>query len=113
MRLINYIKHKIMAFVDIFKDENDIDEKNVVGFISPLTDNFCSSCNRIRVTSNGMLYPCLGDNGSVNLKKALHKNDSEIIKIIRNSIYHKPEKHFFNIKEKAYVQDRFMNTTGG
>ena len=39
--------------------------------------------------------------------------DSEIIKIIRNSIYHKPEKHFFNIKEKAYVQDRFMNTTGG
>ena len=34
MRLINYIKHKIMAFVDIFKDENDIDEKNVVGFIS-------------------------------------------------------------------------------
>ena len=86
---------------------------NVVGFISPLTDNFCSSCNRIRVTSNGMLYPCLGDNGSVNLKKALHKNDSEIIKIIRNSIYHKPEKHFFNIKDKAYVQDRFMNTTGG
>ena len=34
MRLINYIKHKIMAFVDIFKDKNDIDEKNVVGFIS-------------------------------------------------------------------------------
>ncbi|MBL18870.1 MAG: hypothetical protein CMC82_03445 [Flavobacteriaceae bacterium] len=34
MRLVNYIKHKIMAFVDIFKDENDIDEKNVVGFIS-------------------------------------------------------------------------------
>ena len=34
MRLINYIKRKLMAFVDIFKDDNDIDEKNVVGFIS-------------------------------------------------------------------------------
>ncbi len=86
---------------------------NVIGFISPLTNNFCSSCNRIRVTSNGMLYPCLGDNGSVDLKSSLHKSDSEIIEIIKNSIYHKPEKHFFDIKEKAYVQDRFMNTTGG
>ena len=86
---------------------------NIIGFISPLTDNFCESCNRIRVTSNGMLYPCLGDNGSVNLKNSLHKSDSEIMKIIQNSIYNKPEKHFFNIKDKAYVQDRFMNTTGG
>ncbi|MBD23111.1 MAG: GTP 3',8-cyclase MoaA [Alphaproteobacteria bacterium] len=86
---------------------------NVIGFISPLTNNFCSSCNRIRVTSNGMLYPCLGDNGSVDLKSSLHKSDSEIIEIIKNSIYHKPEKHFFDIKEKSYVQDRFMNTTGG
>ena len=33
------------------------------------------------------------------------------MKIIQNSIYNKPEKHFFNIKDKAYVQDRFMNTT--
>ena len=86
---------------------------NVIGFISPLTENFCASCNRIRVTSNGMLYPCLGDNGSVNLKNSLHKSDSEIMEIIKSSIYHKPEKHFFNIKEKAYVQERFMSTTGG
>ena len=35
------------------------------------------------------------------------------MEIIKSSIYHKPEKHFFNIKEKAYVQDRFMSTTGG
>ena len=86
---------------------------NIVGFISPLTDNFCSTCNRIRVTSNGMLYPCLGDNGSINLKEILHKQNSEIREVIKSSIFHKPERHFFNIENDAYITDRFMNTTGG
>ncbi len=88
--------------------------KNIIGFISPISDHFCATCNRIRITSNGKLYPCLGDNGSVNLKPFIsNKNDFELFKMIKNSIQKKPEKHFFKINEKSYIKKRFMNTTGG
>ena len=86
---------------------------NVIGFISPLTENFCASCNRIRVTSNGVLYPCLGDNGSVNLKKFLHKDEKKLFSIISDIIYNKPEKHLFSVNDETYINSRFMNTTGG
>ena len=86
---------------------------NIVGFISPLTDNFCSSCNRIRVTSNGILYPCLGDNGSANLMDILKFSDNELSKKIKNIIFNKPERHFFSVDDKTYINNRYMNTTGG
>ena len=79
---------------------------NVVGFISPLTDNFCSSCNRIRVTSNGMLYPCLGDNGSVNLKKALQQDylyDSTELKFMKEQL---------SILEKEIEKNREKKSKG-
>ena len=86
---------------------------NVIGFISPLTENFCASCNRIRVTSNGVLYPCLGDNGSVNLKKFLYEDEKKLLSIISDIIYNKPEKHLFSVDDETYINSRFMNTTGG
>ncbi len=86
---------------------------NIIGFISPLTNNFCSTCNRIRVTSNGVLYPCLGDNESTNLVDILKFDDNEISKKLKNIIFNKPEKHLFSINDKTYINNRYMNTTGG
>ena len=86
---------------------------NIIGFISPLTDNFCSTCNRIRVTSNGVLYPCLGDNGSTNLVDLLKFDDNDISIKLKNVIFNKPEKHLFSINDKTYINNRYMNTTGG
>ena len=73
---------------------------NIIGFISPLTNNFCSTCNRIRVTSNGILYPCLGDNGSTNLMDILKFDDNKLSQKIRSIIFNKPEKHFFQLMTK-------------
>ena len=86
---------------------------NIIGFISPLTNNFFSTCNRIRVTSNGILYPCLGDNGSTNLMDILKFDDNKLSQKIRSIIFNKPEKHFFSIDDKTYINNRYMNTTGG
>ena len=60
---------------------------NIIGFISPLTNNFCSTCNRIRITSNGILYPCLGDNGSTNLIDILKLDDNKLSQKIRVSSF--------------------------
>ena len=85
-----------------------------IGFISPISDHFCQTCNRIRVTSNGIVYPCLGDNNSVNLNPILEKQtEDKLLEELKNVIFKKPEKHFFNINEKSYIKKRFMNTTGG
>tara|TARA_B100000579_G_scaffold393251_1_gene369752 strand:- start:286 stop:1188 length:903 start_codon:yes stop_codon:yes gene_type:complete len=88
--------------------------KNTIGFISPISEHFCATCNRIRVTSNGILYPCLGDNSAVDLKPFIsNKNQLELFRVIKQVILRKPEKHFFKINEKGYIKERFMNTTGG
>ena len=85
-----------------------------VGFISPISEHFCLTCNRIRVTSNGIIYPCLGDNNSVDLNPFLKEGkNQELLSILKNVIYTKPEKHYFRIDEKSYIKKRFMNTTGG
>ncbi|MFL2661538.1 MAG: GTP 3',8-cyclase MoaA [Alphaproteobacteria bacterium] len=85
-----------------------------VGFISPISDHFCLTCNRIRITSNGIIYPCLGDNNSVNLNPILETNkEYKLLEVLKNVIFNKPEKHNFNIDEKSYIKKRFMNTTGG
>ncbi len=87
---------------------------SLIGFISPISNHFCESCNRIRITSNGMLYSCLGHEGATNLRVSLEKNDiEELEKKIKNSIRKKPEKHFFNISEKNPTVKRFMSFTGG
>jgi len=85
-----------------------------VGFISPISDHFCLTCNRIRVTSNGIIYPCLGDNNSINLNPILETGtEYKLINVLKDVIFNKPEKHHFNINKKSYIKKRFMNTTGG
>ena len=86
----------------------------MIGFISPISNHFCSTCNRLRVTSNGKIFPCLGDNGSKDLVPYLKSGQEiQLRKILSNVIFNKPEKHYFNINKESYIKERFMNTTGG
>lgn len=85
-----------------------------VGFISPISNHFCSTCNRLRVTSNGKIFPCLGDNGSEDLVPFLGTDQEiQLKKILSDVIFNKPEKHYFDVNKKSYIKERFMNTTGG
>lgn len=86
---------------------------SIIGFISPISNKFCSSCNRIRVTSNGILYGCLGNEKSLDIKPLLNEKKSIFINELKKSIFNKPEKHFFQINNKVPAVERFMNLTGG
>jgi len=82
-----------------------------VGFISPISHRFCASCNRIRVMSDGMLRPCLGDNMEISLKEALQSGDDDtLIQTIRSAIYAKPTGHHF---ERGFVSEKNMARIGG
>ena len=85
-----------------------------MGFISPISNNFCESCNRVRVTSNGIMYGCLGRENSINLKKLILNENLELLKKkIKHTIYNKPKKHFFDISKIDSDLGRYMNLTGG
>ena len=85
-----------------------------IGFISPMSNNFCESCNRVRITSNGMMYGCLGHENSINLKELISNEDIiSLTKKIKETIYNKPKKHFFDINKIDPKIGRFMNLTGG
>ena len=81
--------------------------KGSVGLIKPVSDKFCSTCNRIRLTSDCMLRFCLHNSKSVSLK-GLHKE--ELIDTIKKSICLKPYSHQF---EKGLFLTKEMNTIGG
>jgi len=86
-----------------------------VGFISPHSENFCGTCNRVRLTVEGRLLLCLGNEHSVDLKKVIraHPGDSEVLKqAIIDAMSIKPEKHEFNIHEQPIIF-RHMSVTGG
>jgi len=89
---------------------------NKVGFITPLTNNFCSNCNRVRISSTGKIYMCLGQNDYVDFREILRKDYSNdfIKEKILYALRIKPQKHDFLIEEnsKPYIT-RHMNVTGG
>ena len=88
---------------------------SLIGFISPHSENFCSSCNRVRVTAEGKLLLCLGNEHSLDLRAIIreHPNNMDVLKQrIIESISHKPEKHHFNSGDEPELV-RFMNMTGG
>lgn len=89
--------------------------KTRVGFISPHSHNFCSDCNRVRVTAEGRLLLCLGQEHSVDLRKVIRSNPGDIEKLkqaIRDAIKIKPEKHEFDLSVKPIIF-RHMSSTGG
>jgi cyclic pyranopterin phosphate synthase len=89
---------------------------NTIGFITPMTNNFCASCNRVRITSTGKLYMCLGQNEHVDFREILRSDFSNnyIKEKILFAMKIKPKRHDFLIDEetKPYVK-RHMNVTGG
>ncbi len=86
-----------------------------VGFISPHSHNFCSTCNRVRLTAEGRLLLCLGNEHSIDLKTIIrsHPNDTDFVKqAIIDAMHLKPEQHEFNLTEQPIIM-RHMNSTGG
>jgi len=86
-----------------------------IGFISPHSHNFCDTCNRVRITAKGELYPCLGQNDAVNLLQVLRTNNSEdaLRQAIVDSMGIKPFGHDFTQQMDAPHVVRFMSMTGG
>ncbi|CAL1241240.1 GTP 3',8-cyclase [Candidatus Methylocalor cossyra] len=86
-----------------------------VGFISPHSHNFCGSCNRVRLTAEGRLLLCLGNEHSMDLKRVLraHPGDGERLKqAIEAAMALKPERHHFDLQAHPVIF-RHMNVTGG
>jgi cyclic pyranopterin phosphate synthase len=86
-----------------------------VGFISPHSENFCGTCNRVRLTVEGRLLLCLGNEHSVDLKQVLRSQPGDsaaLTQAIIAAMQIKPEKHEFNIHEQPVIL-RYMNMTGG
>ena len=85
-----------------------------VGFISPHSHNFCAECNRLRVSAEGRLLMCLGNEESIDLRDLLRsgRSDDEIKSTIIDSLAIKPERHVFDRPDEPQIV-RFMNATGG
>lgn len=86
-----------------------------LGFITPMTHNFCESCNRVRVTCTGTLFTCLGQEDAVELRSVLRSGDADMLhRAIEDGIRHKPRGHDFVIARSASPSvRRHMSTTGG
>ncbi len=90
--------------------------QNRIGFISPHSHNFCGDCNRVRVTAEGRLLLCLGNEHSVDLKTVMRShpgNDDILAETIIKAMDIKPERHFFDLETEKPDIVRFMNMTGG
>ncbi|MBQ13202.1 MAG: GTP 3',8-cyclase MoaA [Gammaproteobacteria bacterium] len=86
-----------------------------IGFISPVSHNFCEDCNRVRVTVEGRLLLCLGNEHSIDLRAILRDSfagQTELKQAIIDSMELKPERHYFYDKEHPQPV-RMMNMTGG
>jgi cyclic pyranopterin phosphate synthase len=88
-----------------------------LGFITPMTHNFCESCNRVRLTCTGTLYMCLGQNDAADLRKPLRASESNdvLAAAIEEAIARKPKGHDFIIdrRHKRPALARHMSVTGG
>ncbi|OGI55740.1 MAG: hypothetical protein A3D32_05910 [Candidatus Muproteobacteria bacterium RIFCSPHIGHO2_02_FULL_60_13] len=84
-----------------------------IGFITPISRHFCDSCNRVRLSADGALYLCLGQDDKVELRPLLREgvSDDGLKDAIRAAIARKPERHEFREQPQKIV--RFMSRTGG
>lgn len=86
-----------------------------IGFISPHSHNFCNSCNRVRLTAEGRLLLCLGNEHDLDLRALLRRHpldDRPIIDAIAKALQHKPQRHIFSPDGEVNIL-RFMNASGG
>jgi cyclic pyranopterin phosphate synthase len=84
-----------------------------IGFITPISRHFCETCNRVRLSADGALYLCLGQDDKVELRPLLREgiSDEDLKGTIRAAIARKPERHEFREQPQKIV--RFMSRTGG
>ncbi len=91
------------------------DSVSRIGFISPHSNNFCHLCNRVRVTAEGRLLLCLGNEHSADLRQVLRGADASMTTLeeaIVAAMDLKPERHWFDLEDEPQIL-RFMNATGG
>jgi GTP 3',8-cyclase len=85
-----------------------------VGFITPLSDNFCAACNRIRLTATGSVYACLGHDQRVDLRGILRAGGAEALDAALDRLLAaKPARHAFDIARAEPAVARHMSVTGG
>ena len=86
-----------------------------LGFITPMSHNFCESCNRVRLTCTGQLYPCLGQENMTDLRQVIRDQNEPLDAAIDRAIGIKPKGHDFDISRsgQAPAVARHMSTTGG
>jgi cyclic pyranopterin phosphate synthase len=87
-----------------------------LGFITPLTHNFCESCNRVRLTCTGQLFMCLGQEDAADLRAAVRRSETDepLIRAIDEAIGRKPKGHDFVIdRRREPAVARHMSVTGG
>jgi GTP 3',8-cyclase len=84
-----------------------------IGFITPISQHFCETCNRVRLTVDGVLYTCLGQEDKTDLRPLLRAGATldELQEMIREAIGRKPERHEFTTQPEKVI--RFMSYTGG
>lgn len=89
------------------------DGRFTVGFITPISQHFCETCNRVRLTVDGILHLCLGQEERMDFRNLMRAgaSDREIVEVIRLAIDMKPERHEFREQPQKLV--RFMSMTGG
>lgn len=89
--------------------------KGSVGFITPMTEHFCATCNRLRMTSDGHLRPCLLGNDEISIKEALRNGsgDDEIKRLIQQAVAIKREEHHLSGELIPEVVTRPMSQIGG
>lgn len=85
----------------------------LIGFISPLSNHFCESCNRVRLTCTGQLYTCLGHEGAADLRQVLREG-GDLDAVINAALLAKPERHTFDAARPGDLATaRHMSVTGG
>ena len=91
------------------------DDKGMYGFIAPISDGYCDRCNRIRLTADGRLRPCLLSDGEIDIKAALRRNDSDeaIMELFFQAIRNKPSSHSLKESASGAFQRRGMSQIGG
>lgn len=87
-----------------------------LGLITPMTNNFCDGCNRVRVTATGQIYMCLGHEDRLDLRRALREGEpGELDRLLDTAMRLKPERHAFRIDRPGAAPSvsRHMSVTGG
>lgn len=118
--IYNTLKNKL-DFETNYREINGVsvyfklkNSKGRIGFISPINNCFCKSCNKIRITSDGIVKRCLNITGKLNIKEYLDKKvaKEEIEEILKEEIFNKPEHHLFGrTNEEEEIKN--MNRIGG